>query len=146
MQHRESDMSKFFSHENQPFLLHYLTRENCVLERNLICLKFWCMIFTVNLLILRIHTRLLDGAAVVHLLPTVSVATFDEYADKIFLPHISKQLESCTRVDIVWDIYIPNSIKQSTREKRGKGIRRKVEGKNKLSGKWAGFLRDATKK
>ena len=33
--------------------------------------------------------RLLDGAAVVHLLPTVNVSTFDEYADKIFLPHIS---------------------------------------------------------
>ena len=72
----------------------------------------------VNLLILL--------AAVIHLLPTVNVSTFDEYADKIFLPHISKQLESCTRVDIVWDIYIPNSIKESTREKRsrGKGIRR----------------------
>ena len=93
-----------------------------------------------------IHTRLLDKAAVVHLLPTVIVATFDEYTDKIFLPHISKQLECCTQVDIVWDIYIPNSIKESTREKRGKGIRRKAEGKNKLPGKWADFLCDATNK
>ena len=67
-----------------------------------------------------IDARLLDGAAVLHLLPTVNVSTFDEYADEIFLPHISKQLESCTRVDIVWDIYIPNSIKESTREKEGK--------------------------
>ena len=67
-----------------------------------------------------IDTRLLDGAAVLHLLPTVSVSTFDEYADKIFLPHRSKQLESCIRVDIVWDIYIPNSIMESTRKKEGK--------------------------
>ena len=44
----------------------------------------------------RKRARLLDGAAVVYLLPTVNVAMFDEYADKIFLPHISKQLECCT--------------------------------------------------
>ena len=145
MQHRESDMSKFFSHENHPFPPSLSDQGK---------LRFGKKSDLLEVLVDDIHSeppdtihaQLLDGAAVVHLLPTVNVVTFDEYADKIFLPHISKQLESCTRVDIVWDIYIPNSIKESTREKRGKGIRRKVEGKNKLPGKWADFLRDATNK
>ena len=138
MQHRESDMSKFFSHENQPFppslsgqgKLHF-GKKSDLLE---------VLVHDIhNEPPDTIHTQLLDGAAVVHLLPTVNVAAFDEYADKIFLSHLSKQLESCTQVDIVWDIYIPNSIKESTREKRGKGIQRKVEGKNKLPGKWTDF-------
>ena len=49
-------------------------------------------------------------------------------------------------MDVVWDRYLPNSIKESTREKRGKGIRRKVSGNTKLPGKWAEFLRDSTNK
>ena len=47
-----------------------------------------------------------DGAALVHLLPTNHIATFDEYASCVFLPHITRQLETCTRVDVVWDRYI----------------------------------------
>ena len=72
--------------------------------------------------------------------------TFNEYADQIFLPHIAKQLESCTRIDVVWDTYLPNSIKKSASEKRGKRIRRKVSGSNKLPGKWAEFLHDPPNK
>ena len=123
MQHRESDISKFFSHENQPFP-HSLSDQGK--------LRFGKKSDLLEVLVHDIHSeppdtihaRLLDGAAVVHLLPTVNVATFDEYADKIFLPHI---------------------LKESTREKRGKGIRRKVEGKTSCLESGQTFLRDATK-
>ena len=64
-----------------------------------------------------VDVKLLDGAAVVHLLPTTIVVTFNEYADQIFLPHMAKQLESCMRIDVAWDTYLPNSIKQSGRAK-----------------------------
>ena len=84
----------------------------------------------------------LDGGALVHLLSTANITTFDQYADDVVIPHILKQLERCTRVDIVWDTYVFDSIKASTREKRGRGIRRKVAGKNKVPGKWNDFLRD----
>ena len=47
----------------------------------------------------------------------------------MFIPYVKKQLESATRVDVVWDTYVPDSLKESTREKRGKGIRRKGQGK-----------------
>jgi len=82
----------------------------------------------------------------VHFLNTANVLTFDQYADQVFLSYVMKQLESSRRVDVVWDKYIPTSIKESTREKRGKGIRRRVEGSNKLPGNWADFLRDSTNK
>ena len=145
MQHRSSDMDTFFSHENHPFppslsdggklrfgkksdLLNILTQDNQ------------------NSLPHSIDVKLLDGAAVVHLLPTTGIVTFNEYADEVFIPHIMKQLENSKRVDIVWDTYRPRSIKESTREKRGKGVRRKVAGNNKLPAKWAEFLRDPTNK
>ncbi len=88
----------------------------------------------------------IDGTALVHLLPTANIKTFDDYADSVFLPHLIKQIGRCTRLDIVWDTYMEDSIKASTREKRGKGIRRKVEGKNVVLTNWIGFLRNEKNK
>ena len=90
--------------------------------------------------------KLLDGAAVVHLLPCTNIVTFDEYADHVLVPYIIKQLEHSKRVDVVWETYIISSIKEGPREKRGKGIWRKVAGKNKLPGNWADFFHDPTNK
>ena len=87
----------------------------------------------------------IDGAALVHLLPTTSISTFDQYADSVFLPHLRRQLEKCVHLDVVWDVYIIDSIKASTREKRGQGIRRKVAGKNIVPTNWMGFLYDEKK-
>jgi hypothetical protein len=84
----------------------------------------------------------IDGAALVHLLPTASIKTFEEYADSVFLPYLIKQLERCIRLDVVWDTYIADSIKASAREKRGQGIRQKVAGKSIVPTNWKGFLRD----
>ena len=52
-----------------------------------------------------LDVKVLDGAAVVHLLPITNVTTFDEYASDVFVPHLMTQLNTCTRVDVVWDIY-----------------------------------------
>ena len=48
--------------------------------------------------------------------------------------------------DIVWDVYKRNSLKESTREKRGKGVRRKVSGPTKLPSNFKDFLRDSKNK
>jgi len=45
-------------------------------------------------------------------------------------------------VDVVWDMYKANSIKDSTREKRGKGQRRKVTSDTKIPPNWKAFLQD----
>jgi len=61
-------------------------------------------------------------------LPTETVKTFNDYCNNLFLPWIESAHQSSDRVDIVWDVYEKKSLKESTREKRGKGIRRKVSG------------------
>ena len=73
-----------------------------------------------------VDVKLLDGAAVVHLLPTTNVVTFNEYADQIFLPYITKQLESCTRVDVVWDTYLP--VNSELGKNEGKESVEKLQG------------------
>ena len=74
--------------------------------------------------------NLLDGAAVVHLLPITNVVTFDEYAKDVFIPYIIKQLGNSKRVDIVQDTYIPSSIKESTREKKKRVVGERLQVKN----------------
>ena len=51
-----------------------------------------------------------------------------------------------SRVDIVWDRYLPQSIKQSTRNKRGSGVRLKVSPQTKLPLKWKDFLLEPANK
>ena len=91
-------------------------------------------------------TKILDGAAILHFLSTAGVSTFEEFANIVFLPCIKRQLEDADRVDEVWDTYLSNSIKGCAREKRGKGIKRKVAGSNKIPGKWQEFLQDSDNK
>ena len=67
--------------------------------------------------------------------------TFDEYAATVFLLYICRQLESVKRIDVVWDIYISDSLKGTARKKRGKGIRRRVEGRNSIPRNWQMILR-----
>ena len=65
----------------------------------------------------------LDGAAVVHILHSGTARTFQDYADMVFSSCIFSQLQNPNRVDIVWDVYMEDSLKATTREKRGKGVR-----------------------
>lgn len=94
----------------------------------------------------KFDVKVLDGTAVLHFLPTAGIATFRDYAKKVFLPFLRNQLNSVKRLDMVWDTYKKNNIKETTREKRGKGVRKKVEAQNKIPGKWQDFLRDPDNK
>ncbi len=57
----------------------------------------------------------------------MNTKTFQDYANNVFLPYIQSQLQHVLRLDVVWDVYKPESLKEDTRSKRGKGIRRRVE-------------------
>ena len=50
---------------------------------------------------------------------------------------------NCTisRLDLVWDRYIEDSLKGTARAKRGKGIRRRVLAGGAIPGNWRDFLR-----
>ena len=68
---------------------------------------------------------ILDGATVQLRPNPVGGTTSEQYAIDIFKPYIMSQLNVA---DIVWDTYMHkmDSLKSSTRKKRGNGIRRRV--------------------
>jgi hypothetical protein len=71
---------------------------------------------------------ILDGAAVVRLLKPRTSKTFEEYYTNEFWGHIFSMVKKWEpkRVDVVWDLYMDGSLKESTREDRGVGVRRQV--------------------
>ena len=75
------------------------------------------------------------AAAMVHALPVTTVSTSGKYADNIFIPFIVKQryLQQAKRVNVAWDKYREKSLKESTRERRGAGQRRKLTIEAKFS-------------
>ncbi|KAJ8030581.1 hypothetical protein HOLleu_27037 [Holothuria leucospilota] len=75
------------------------------------------------------------------MLPPGAATTFIEYSKTGFLPYVQSQLRKANIVDTVWDEYIPNSLKSMTRQKRGKGTRRRVQPETKIPGNWKVFLR-----
>ena len=90
---------------------------------------------------------LIDGAALVNQLkPVGGCKTFQDYADNCFIPYINRKLQQVSRLDIVWDVYLENSIKGSAREKRGVGVRRRVEASVVIQSNWPQFLRIADNK
>ena len=147
MQHREADISTFFAHENHPYPPSLSDRGKLRTPKKSDLLSILVKGTEIDSEPpTSFDVKVFDGAAIVHLLPTTNITTFDEYASNVFIAYIKKHLDTSTRVDVVWDTYISCSIKESTREKRGRGIRRKVAGRNKIPSNWPDFLRDSVNK
>ena len=88
-----------------------------------------------------VDAKVLDGAAIVQMLPPKLSKTFLEYTRTVFEPYILRQLETVSRLDVVWDVYLPDSLKTATREKRGSGVRKRVSSLAVIPRNWQGFLR-----
>ena len=74
-----------------------------------------------------VDEMLSDGAAAIHMLkPTKDIKLFDDYATKLFIPYVKRQLASVSRLDMIWDRYIQNSLEETTPGNRGSGVRTKV--------------------
>ncbi len=54
--------------------------------------------------------------------------TFQEYAYQVFVPHVTRQLQSARRADIIFEQYFQDSLKATAMSLRGEGVRRKVKG------------------
>ena len=65
-------------------------------------------------------------AALINMLRSRTSKTFDGYAPIVFLPYICRQLGLVNGIDLVWDVFTADSLKDAAREKSGKGIRRRV--------------------
>lgn len=81
-----------------------------------------------------IDVVIVEGAAVINMLKPVGVKTFQDFTTHTFLPFITTQQWIAARVDIVWDVYVDPGLKSTARDKRGKGIQRRVAGSNSLPG------------
>ena len=141
-QQRDGDLGTFFSHENQchpPSLSDLGNLHLGQKSAQLTCLNVADQPASPK----NLDAKVFDGSAVVHFLPISAVRTFDEYAEKVFLPFMVHHMEDCNRIDCIWDCYITSSLKEMTRVHRGSGLRIKVSGQTKLLRKWNDFLRDA---
>jgi len=60
----------------------------------------------------------------------------------IFMPYVISQLQHADRLDtgLVWYLYMADSLKADTRNKRGKGVRRRVEPSSAVPPNWQEFL------
>ena len=143
-QTRDGDLHEFFAHENQacPPALSNMGKMRLWTKSDLVG-------YLENLLPPQanaaasppVEVKILDGAAIVNMLAPGNANTLSEYASQIFLPYITSQLEHTSRVDIVWDEYLTGSLKGGTRNRRGKGIRRRVEPSSSIPGNCQAFLR-----
>ena len=88
-----------------------------------------------------VDVAILDGAVVVQMASPGAAKTFQDYADKVFMPYIMKQLQPVQRVDVIWDVYRQDSLKAATRERRGCGTRSRVTPSSQIPRNWKSFLR-----
>ena len=140
---RDGDLGEFFAHENHawpPSLsdsghLHIGKKSHLTSCLEEIVLTKDCEVSPTT------DVTIIDGAAVLNMLKPRSSKTFGEYREQEFSTYIRTQLSTSLRVDLVWDIYKTESLKQMTRNTRGVGVRRRVQSNVVVPKNWTAFLR-----
>ncbi len=74
--------------------------------------------------------------------------TFYDFAEKKVIPFIKRHLITARRVDVIWDRYLLNSLKATSRESRGDGVRQPLpsDGNGKIPKNWNSYLRNSANK
>ena len=86
----------------------------------------------------------IDGPAVAHMIEPKNGSTIDEYCE-VYLNHMKGYFNKCKRADVIFDIYVPFSLKQTTRETRGVAPSMIVRGSTKVIN-WTRFLKNDSNK
>ena len=148
-QARQSNLDSFFEHENQacPPSISDMGQLRQGSKSDLMeCLTKSSQPASIHP---GIDAKVLDGAAIVHMVRPGACRTFEEYSQQRFLPYITSQLETVSIVDIVWDRYLTDSLKQSTRDRRthsGTTQRERVNAGAPIPANWEAFLRSNANK
>ena len=140
-QTRDKNLDEFFSYENQPWPPPLSDQGQLRGGQKADFLKCLPQATSPVTTSPPVDAVILDGAVIVQMLEPKTSCTFDEYFSIVFAPYVLKQLENAKRADLVWDVYLDDSLKKSLREKRGAGQRRKVMGSPRIRSDWKGFLR-----
>ena len=110
-QSRDGNLDEFFHHENQSYPPS-LSAFGSICQTNksdlLHCLKE--MVDTTTNFP-SVQGKFFDGAARVNMLQPVAATTFQQYASEVFIPYITPHSYQLECVDIVWDVYKPESLK-----------------------------------
>ena len=88
-----------------------------------------------------VDSQVLDGPAMIHRLAPRTSVTLYEYIHKKVITYLLGLLVYVNRLDVVWDVYRPDSLKKFVRVCHGSGIPRKVFLEMKMPTNFAGFLR-----
>ena len=142
-QTRECDLDEFFSHENHsypPSLSQYgRVRQTAKSD----CIKIFSKYAEVRYQEPDITALVIDGAALVQMLPPRKSTTFGDYCRHEFFSKLHSKIKqsSLERIDVVFNVYREKSIKALTRGKRGTGARKRVTDKTPITRKWQNFLR-----
>ena len=149
-QTRDSDMDAFFEHANHAWppslvsngMMHKTSKSDLMERLEAVVPK--------SESVPDVDVKIVDGGALLHILdpkkPQVSVKTFNEYAQLVFLPYIERMLQDVVRIDVVWDTYMEDSLKAQTRMNRGSGNHIRVSNSTNIPVDWKSFLRcDANK-
>ena len=92
------------------------------------------------------EVTVLDGAALINGLKPESNTTFEDYASKSVLPRLRKLSANALRIDVVFNVYLERSLKNSARVHRGQGSRRRVKSNLQVPTDWKSFLRHSDNK
>ena len=141
-QTRSGDVDKFFAHENQgcPPSLSDQGNLRHPKKKSELAECFQALTTPQSQIPTDVNVIIINGAAVVNMVKPGTERTFSDYAAACFIPYITAQLCHVNRMDIVWGEYQDNSLKATTRLKRGSGVRQRVAA-DKLSRKWKESLR-----
>ena len=148
-QSRDGNLDEFFSHENQPYppsLSHNGDLRFGTKSDLLSCLLGNDQSLSVASTDLHLDCYILDGAVIAQMVRPGCSRNFEEYGTKIILPYVRSMVTKVLRLDIVFDTYVLNSLKSSTRSKRGTGTRTRVTGSTKVPKNWQAFLREDSNK
>ena len=143
-QTRDGDIDELFKHENQGCPPSLSDQGHLCLPKKKSELADCLKMHTTPLTEMPgdFDVTIIDGAVVVNMVkPGIDERTFSEYATGSFIPYTKAQLRHVRRLDVIWDEYVENSLKATTRCKRGSGVRQRVEADNRLPRKWQDFLR-----
>ena len=89
-----------------------------------------------------IDAAVIEGSVIVNMTKPKKNQTIKNYSAESFYTQIKKHQcnYKCQKIDVVFDTYKCPSLKATTRAKRGKGARRKVQHYYIAPSNWTGFL------
>ena len=90
-----------------------------------------------------VNVTIIDWAVAVNMIRPNrdTTCTFEDYVLKSFLPYVEAQVRLVDRIDVVWDVDVENSLKQTTRCNRGTSVRRHISASSPTLRNWSEFRR-----